>query len=132
MFSFRNESKRVKLLLTNDWLSGLFALGLSTIGSEDGSYASFVSSAKMLLFLTRLACLSFSILERRWDELSDGDGERGSGVFSLSKREGDMSFLDDQKSRVEGESLFKSDGGGEFSVKEFSVYGEDSRDTICF
>lgn len=75
----------------------------------------------MLLFLTRLACFSFSMLERRFGEASDGDGDR-SGVFS-SKRECDMGSRMDQKSR--GDGLL---GKGE----EFSVYGEVSRETIIF
>ncbi len=76
----------------------------------------------MLLFRTRLACLSFSMLDRRFGE---GDGDR-SGEFSLSKRVCDMAeSRPDQKSR--GDGLVRNEGG-----EEFSVYGEESRETIIF
>ena len=77
----------------------------------------------MLLFLTRLACIRRSTLGRRFGEDSDGDVS-GSGVFSESKREGDIGSRPAQKSRGDG---LKSEGGD-----EFSVYGEDSRETIAF
>ena len=123
LFSFFWLSKRVKLLFTNCWLSGLFVVGLSTIGKLVGSYASFVSSAKMLLFFTRLACFSLSTLGRLLGEEIAGEGER-SGVFS-SKRKGDMFSRGDQKARGDV-SLVKGD---EFSVL---AKGEDSRETIIF
>jgi hypothetical protein len=76
----------------------------------------------MLLLRTRLACLSLSMLERRCGE---GEGER-SGVFSLSKREGDMAeSLPSQRSR--GDGLLRNEGGD-----EFSVYGDDSCESIIF
>lgn len=66
----------------------------------------------MLLFLTRLACFSFSMLERRFGEMSEGEGDR-SGVFS-SKRVGDMFSRVDQKLR--GDALVADWKGDEFSV----------------
>ena len=101
LFSFLRGSKRVKLLLASCWLKGRLALGRSTMGKLAGSYASLLSSAKMLLFLTRLACFNLSILDRRFGEMREGEGER-SGVFSESKREGDMASRVDQKSRGDG------------------------------
>ena len=77
----------------------------------------------MLLFLTRLAWNKRSTLGRRFGEDKVGDGSR-SGEFSISKRVGDIGSLLDQKSRGEP---FKNEGGD-----EFSVYGEDSRDTMAF
>lgn len=61
------------------------------------------------------------MLDRR---CGDGEGER-SGVFSESKRPGDIISREDQKSL--GEAFCRNDGG-----EEFSVYGEDSRETIAF
>ena len=110
-------SKRVKLLLANCWLSGRLALGRSTNGIEVGSYASLFSSAKMLLFLTRLACFKRSMLVRRLGE-TEGEGER-SGVFS-SKRKGDILF------KPSGDVVAETNG------ELFSLYGEESRETIIF
>ena len=110
-------------MLANDWLNGRFALGRSTIGKVEGSYASFDSSAKMLLFFTRLACIRRSTLGRRFGEDKVGDIS-GCGEFSVSKRDGDMWSRVVQKSR--GVPLMNEGGD------EFSVYGEDSRETIAF
>ena len=85
----------------------------------------------MLLFLTRLACLSFSMLERRWLEVRAGDGERFSAKFSLLslKRAGDMALSrPDQKTRGDEVGLLSVNEGGD----EFSVYGLASRETIIF
>lgn len=112
LFSFLlTVSKRAKLLLASCWLNGRLALGRSTIGRLDGSYASLFSKANMLLFLTLLAWNRRSTLGRR---LGEDDGEDSwSGVFSLSKRVGDIGSRPAQKSR--GDALAK-EGGDEFSV----------------
>ena len=61
------------------------------------------------------------MLERRWEEESEGDMGRSGASFSASwsKREGDIVALalsrPDQKSR--GDDVgFRNDGGEEFSV----------------
>lgn len=71
------------------------------------------------------------MLERRWLEVSGGDGERAASKFSSFslKREGDMALSrPDQKSRGDAVGLFRVKDGGE----EFSVYGLASRETIIF
>lgn len=113
----------MKLLFASELLRGRLALGLSTMGNVDGSYESRDSRAKMLLFFTRLACMRRSTLGRRLGEDSVGDAS-GWGEFSVSKREGDIGSLMDQKSR--GDDL-RYDCGD-----EFSVYGEPSRETMAF
>ena len=65
----------------------------------------------MLLVLTRPAVRRRSTLGLRCGDAA-GEGER-SGVFSLSKRDGERSSRVDQKSR--GEGLWK-EGGDELSV----------------